>query len=419
MIKPLQPIKPTKLTLLLLLSIFSLSEVLGQSGFTFDFDGRIQLSPYQYDYPDGNKVTIEIAPDLLLEGRNSLGPDSELLYRLGGNLLYSRYDKFQGNLSDIAIELHIGQDQPTSFDLILGRQIFSDPIGNILSQGLDGINATLLVDDTFEAHVGVGYLGLFPASYSNAQLSDDEVENPTEWGSAPDRLFVIGDASFFPAPTVSLGLHGGLQIDLQENASTYDYTSWYVGIDSVGILVPDAPPDLEYRAQVSLGAGPSNEDMAAAPGIFLSNYWSVLIPGTFSTGEVEIGADFASGEGDIGGFSAFSIVPQGEFFRGGLDEIFSLSWRVGWNPLINLDDSIWLRNTNIYLSGKHFWNTSESARTISRQQTAGGEDFGHELSIGFSTSLLSDFTIEGIIGGLFKGTEDVRWFSKITLSLLF
>ena len=68
------------------------------------------------------------------------------------------------------------------------------------------------------------------------------------------------------------------------------------------------------------------------------------------------------------------------------------------------------------MKGKHFWNTAPTPREIGILQPDASNFFGHELSIGFDVSPLSDFSIEGIMGGVFgNSTGNVLFFSEIAV----
>lgn len=407
--------------LFLSLSILPLNTVMGQAeDFSLDLDGSLNFFTSQPNPRNlEDKISADIWSDLLVTGRHNIGLDMALYYSLGGFLGYSRYEDLYGHLSDFAVKLAIGEKQPTQLGITFGRQVFSDPTGNIVQQSLDGINASLKLDDTIDAHFGVGYLGLLPANHNNIILSpDDENEKEnTDWGSAPDRLLFMGDLSITLVPDNSLllGLHTGAQIDLRESPPASSYSSWYVGVHSSGFIFEL----LDYRAQATLNGGHLNTTPDIQPGFFLSNYWSLTIPGELGTGRITLGIDFASG-GEIRGFTSISRLPQGEFFTGGIDEILAFSWRIDWDPFSN-SSAIWLRNTNIHIKGKHLWNTAMRTRTISNLQANASEILGHELSIGFSVVPLSDIRLEAFVGGIFGNehrSEDLL-FSEIGLSLLF
>ena len=194
---------------------------------------------------------MEVSLDLLMEGKHDIGPYEELHYYIGGWGSYSRYKEWQGNLKELAIELVAGKEQPLLFNAVLGRQFFSDPTENIVAQSLDGLN-TSFKTDIIDAHLGLGYLGFFPANHSSIILStDDEIERTLEdWGTAPQRLLVLGDLSF-ALTTISLGLHFGSQFDLRQSPIDYGYTSWYVGLHSNGFVFEL----LQYTFQSTLSGG--------------------------------------------------------------------------------------------------------------------------------------------------------------------
>ena len=392
------------------------SDLAAQEEFSFDFDSTLGFAVYQYTSAE-DKITPDLSFDLFMEGRHNIGSSEALYYRLGGWISYSRYREFQGHLQDLSVILALGEEQPTQLNLTLGRQPFADPTGNIVAQSLDGLNASLKAD-IIQAHLGFGYLGLFPANHNNIVLSpDDESEKKqTDWGTAPDRFLILGDFGISIIPTILLGLHLGTQIDLRQDPSSYGYTSWYTGLHSRGFVFEL----LEYSAQITVNGGHFSNTDEPAIGVLLSNHWFFTFPGE-GVGRISAGVDFASGENEEasnGGFRSISHIRQGDYFEGSISQLIAPSWQIEWEPLATAGVA-WLRDLNVYIKGKHYWSTSTISRTVGILQTTGESNFlGHELSMGFSVSPLSDFGIEGIMGAVLGSSEkETPFFSKLTIYL--